>query len=348
MAIGAVWVSLPSLIGSATLWVIYQLAKGEVWSAGLPAMNLGFWKFPGLTFFTLRFPDLGSEVTAARVVALVCGIIILLFGLGPTLFIRERFQHYNSKHVSLWRAVVATLHNRAFVLVVLLRFAETLGSSLYSSISFFIGAYYICGGNRAEYTAFNNIGGALTGFLVNLLIWPLAVPLTRRLGKRWGLILGMGVQLLWAVTVPLVTRPGWIWIWFAHITFLLPFFSMKGMFLSAIMPDICDIDELESGERREGLYAAVLSFISKLEVSLCTLIGGYFLYWAGFDARAASKGIQPTVDVMHNLLWLGFVPLIFFCAVAFVITCLLPLTPKTMAAVHAALEARRAACAARA
>jgi Na+/melibiose symporter-like transporter len=92
----------------------------------------------------------------------------------------------------------------------------------------------------------------------------------------------------------------------------------------------------------EGLYSAVFSFINKLEISVVVLVSGYLLVWSGFDTKAAAKGILPTQEVLHSLLWWGFTPLIFFAAVAFVITFFNPLTPAMMAKVHAELEVRRA------
>jgi GPH family glycoside/pentoside/hexuronide:cation symporter len=186
------------------------------------------------------------------------------------------------------------------------------------------------------------IGGAWIGFAFTLLVWPLAAPLTRMIGKRWGLILGFGTTLLWAIITPLLVRPGWIW-WLLACNFLfMPWSMMQGVFMESIKPDICDIDELESGERREGLYSAVFSFINKLEISVVVLVSGYLLVWSGFDTKAAAKGILPTPEVLHSLLWWAFAPLILFAAVAFVITFFNPLTPAVMAKVYAELEERRA------
>ena len=189
------------------------------------------------------------------------------------------------------------------------------------------------------------IGGAWLGLAVASFVWPVAAPLTRRIGKRRGLILTFGLELVSAVTLPLILRPGWIWVLFFHmLVFIIPG-SMRGMFLSSIMPDICDLDELRSGERREGLYSSVLTFINQLEVSLCTLMRGYMLAWAGFNPKLVKEGILPSQDVLHNMLWLGLTPLLVFVLVAFVITWFIPLTPELMAKVRAELDARRAAAA---
>ncbi len=329
MAINNFWMTVPQLLGAGAYWLVLQLASGAKWE--IPKVG-----------WALQFPNLGSEVNAVRWVSVGVAAIIVVFGIVPTLFIKERFQNYNQTHVGLWPAFKATFRNRAFVVLILLRFAQTLGTVLYGALSSYIIIYAVCGGDKSQFSAVMGIGGAWIGFAFTLLVWPLAAPLTRMIGKRWGLILGFGTTLLSAIITPLLVHPGWIWWLLAFTFFFMPWSMMQGVFMESIKPDICDIDELESGERREGLYSAVFSFVNKLEISVVVLVSGYVLVWSGFDTQAAANGIVPTPHVIHNLLWWAFAPLIFFAAVAFAITFFNPLTPAVMARAHAELEERRA------
>ena len=80
----------------------------------------------------------------------------------------------------------------------------------------------------------------------------------------------------------------------------------------SIVPDICDLDELQHGNRREALFSAVLSFVYKLEVSLCVVLVGYLIRWSGFDPKAVS---QPA-EVLSRLQWFAYTPNIVFAALA--------------------------------
>ncbi|HOI53682.1 MAG TPA: MFS transporter [Phycisphaerae bacterium] len=334
-AIGTWWFTLPSLIGSSAYFFIVKLSEGSAWEPSL----LGY------TFFSIPLPDVGTKVDAVRYVAMICAGIILVFGLGPTLLIKERkwVVTRQGKHAGLFRCLLEAIKNRPFVMVLLLRLAETLGASLYTAVGIFINIHYVCGGDEKRQQAVMQIGGAVLGFLVASIVWPLAAPVTKLIGKRWGLILGYGASLLSACLLPLIVRPDWEWVLLAHtLVFLIPF-SMQKVFLESVMPDICDYDELKSGERREGLYTSVTTFINQLEISLCSLIAGCMMQRAGFDSKAVSQGVAPSTEVLHRLMWYGMTPLIFFSLVAFVITWFMPLTPKVMAEIHAELEKRRAA-----
>lgn len=47
------------------------------------------------------------------------------------------------------------------------------------------------------------------------------------------------------------------WVYLGFTLAFIPLGAIGGTFTSAVMPDICDIDELESGERREGLFVTI-------------------------------------------------------------------------------------------
>jgi GPH family glycoside/pentoside/hexuronide:cation symporter len=103
------------------------------------------------------------------------------------------------------------------------------------------------------------------------------------------------------------------------------------------MPDICDMDELQSGQRREALFSAVMVMIQKFENSLIFLSSGFILHVIGFDQNLT----QQPPEVIHHLLWFGFPVLIFFSALGFLISWFIPITEKKMALVRAQLEERR-------
>ena len=115
------------------------------------------------------------------------------------------------------------------------------------------------------------------------------------------------------------------------------------MFMASVMPDICDIDELASGERREGLFSAVMSFVSKIENSICMLMGGYMVAFSGFNTHLAQAMVQQPDWVLHRLRWLAFTPFIVFTGLAFVLACFFPITQRTMDEVRRRLDERRTA-----
>ena len=131
-------------------------------------------------------------------------------------------------------------------------------------------------------------------------------------------------------------RPGEYWLYIGFTLAFIPLQGIGGTFLNAIMPDICDIDELQSGERHEALFIAVLNWMSKLQNSIITVIAGYLLVWIGFDVKL---DVQPP-GVVESMRFWGFGMLILGSLLAFVISWWMPITAKQMAEVRAKLDER--------
>jgi GPH family glycoside/pentoside/hexuronide:cation symporter len=77
-------------------------------------------------------------------------------------------------------------------------------------------------------------------------------------------------------------------------------FGLGSLFtiILSMVADVCDQDELETGERREGMFSAVYWWMVKLGLALAGLIGGALLTWTGFKQEV---GIAQPVD---TLLWM--------------------------------------------
>jgi GPH family glycoside/pentoside/hexuronide:cation symporter len=78
------------------------------------------------------------------------------------------------------------------------------------------------------------------------------------------------------------------------------------MIVQSMLADICDDDELASGQRREGLFGAVFSWLMKTAVSLSFLATGTVLNLIGFDA--ARKAGQLPEAILGMRLFLSVAP----------------------------------------
>ncbi|MCK4881414.1 MAG: MFS transporter, partial [Candidatus Omnitrophica bacterium] len=74
-------------------------------------------------------------------------------------------------------------------------------------------------------------------------------------------------------------------------------FGLGSLFtiILSMVADVCDQDELETGERREGMFSAVYWWMVKLGMALASLIGGILLVKTGFRQEV---GIAQPVDTL--------------------------------------------------
>ena len=82
----------------------------------------------------------------------------------------------------------------------------------------------------------------------------------------------------------------------------IPFFAfgIGGLFtiMMSMTADICDLDELETGERREGAFGAIYWWMVKFGLAFAGLISGLILSVIGFDQSVAVQSAD-TLDLLR-------------------------------------------------
>jgi GPH family glycoside/pentoside/hexuronide:cation symporter len=263
------------------------------------------------------------------------GAIVLISGLVPVFACKERPVAAKRARVPIIRAMKEAFRMGAFRTYLLMRFCSSFGQVVFNQIIFYINAYYVCGGDKSLATKIIGVGTLLTVGL-SLAALPLVPRLSRLLGKRMAVIVGCAIALLQACLVPLLYNPAQPYLQLVAAAVTAPLVAISIVMRDAIVPDICDLDELENGTRREGLFTAVVLFVYKLEVSLCVVLAGYLLKFSAFDP---TLGTQPAA-VLTRLQWCAFLPNIVFAGIALIFAIRFPLTEAYMHTVRAKIDAR--------
>jgi GPH family glycoside/pentoside/hexuronide:cation symporter len=71
---------------------------------------------------------------------------------------------------------------------------------------------------------------------------------------------------------------------------------------ASMLADICDEDELRPGQRREGMFGAIYSWIQKSAVSASFLGAGVALAASGFQQKLGGEQSLHTLTAMRGLL----------------------------------------------
>jgi GPH family glycoside/pentoside/hexuronide:cation symporter len=102
--------------------------------------------------------------------------------------------------------------------------------------------------------------------------------------------------------------------------------------------DVIDYDEIETGNRREGAFAACASWIMKLGVAMGSWASGEILEQVGFKQALGGDQSHHTIFMIRILL--ASIPVIGLI-VALIFLIRFPLTQKKMGEIRQILEARR-------
>jgi GPH family glycoside/pentoside/hexuronide:cation symporter len=103
------------------------------------------------------------------------------------------------------------------------------------------------------------------------------------------------------------------------------------------MADVIDDDELGSGQRREGSFAACGSWISKVGLALGNGASGWVLMFTGFDAKLPAQGEEALLLIR---VFLSGIPICGLLVALYLVSRYV-LTEQRMREIRAELEARR-------
>ena len=117
-------------------------------------------------------------------------------------------------------------------------------------------------------------------------------------------------------------------------------FGMGSLFtiIPSMIADVCDVDELQTHERREGMYGSIFWWVIKLGMSLALVLSGYLLEGTGFDVDLGAAQAARTLTLMR-LADVG-VPVITSLLALWALS-RFPITEEYAGKVRADLEARR-------
>lgn len=180
-----------------------------------------------------------------------------------------------------------------------------------------IAVYYIFDGNMLIGASYGSIAGTL-GTVCAMLSIPLIVVLCKRLGKHNALRLALASLAIASVLKYFCYNPDMPWLLFIPPLFYSPAIAGFYNILSTMMGDVTDLDELRNGERREGMFGAVMAIIMKFMGSFTAVASGAVIVLSGFEIE---KGIHQDPGVFHTMLILfsivpGVVSIIGFALLA--------------------------------
>jgi sugar (glycoside-pentoside-hexuronide) transporter len=103
------------------------------------------------------------------------------------------------------------------------------------------------------------------------------------------------------------------WAVFATIALAAGGYAVIEMMPWSMLGEVIDEDELACGERREGVYGGVLTWIRKLAGAMAFALTGFLLEWAGFQGRSESQ----SETARGAIRWLTTLGPAFFLLLAF-------------------------------
>lgn len=320
---------------------------------------LGGWMIPvAVTLGIALTVGLGGTATGddqlnmagVRAMAWIVGVgVMIVCGALPGLLVRERLVTVAAEQskVSIISGIRGALRSLPFVILVAVIVLNTLSGVLASGIDQYLLVYFMHDGNAA--VGLTQKGVLTTGYAVaGFAFIPIITWLAGRFGKKAALYVVYAMMLVGAVGKWFIFVPGREMVSVAGVPIDLillidpllcgPMWVAVKIMLASMMADICDDDELRHGQRREGLFGAVFSWLEKMIVSAAYLGTGLALGVVGFEVARGAAQSEATFTGMR--LFLAGAPGIT-AALAIVALIFYPIDAARAAETRRQLEERR-------
>ena len=287
--------------------------------------------------------------TATRTLSVWVGVACMLLAMVPALFIPSRSTADDTHLIPLTLASVGLgfrelLHGfkEAFGCVPFRKLcvATFLIFNAFNTVaafSFFIVVYHLFAGDTTAAGIWPTLFGSIGALVTTFAVIPTVAWMSKRTGKKTAFMLSQGISIIGYVLLWFLMVPGKPWMFMLA----LPFFSfgIGGLFtlMMSMTADVCDLDELATGKRREGIFGAIYWWMVKLGFAVAGLLSGAIMAFVAFTPGAAA---QPEGAVDGLRLFYSGVP-IFGTLLAMWFMRDYDLDEKRAREVHAELERRR-------
>ena len=316
--------------------------------------------------------EVASPVNGMRYISIAIGILIIVLGVIPAIFVKERYYEsdvvQNQKKIGLITSFKETFSNKPFVILSLLTVFFLMGQAVFDGYGRYVGTYYVLGGDWVEGSKFAGYGTFLYT-VFSLMFIPIFRNLSEKIGKKKVLIIAISIALFsylttWWTNVPgpvwielenavtlfkntvfeltIENRPGYPFLMLINTIFIGVGYAGLWLMLPSMQADVIDYDELKTGERREGSFSSIYSWILKFSFMIGFLISGPLLEITGFDAETIDKVDGNVLEQIFLNMRIGYmiIPGVAL-SIALFLLFKFPITAKKAAEIRMKLEERR-------
>lgn len=258
------------------------------------------------------FPD--GAASGVRELSVWVAIPCSLFAMIPAFFLkskstldREDFlpitpAYVGKSVVNIFTSALEAFKIKQFKKIAFATFLIFNSFNIIASFTFLIIVHYMFNSDPASAGSWPAIHGSVGALFTSFLVIPIINWMAKTLGKKKAFIIAQSISII-----------GYILFWFLFVPgkpylfiYALPFhsFGIGSLFtiMMSMTADICDLDELNTGKRREGVLGAVYWWMVKFGFGIAALLSGSILWFVGFDAKAVSESAVTGMRIFYSVL----------------------------------------------
>ena len=251
-----------------------------------------------------------SADEAARELAIWVAIPCVSCAIVPSIFIKSKStlnEDYEPLNIANIGASLGKIYDSFIEAFKIKEFRKLCGATFFiynafmavSSLTFFVIVYKLFNGDAEATGIWVSLFGCLGALGTTFIVIPIVAWLSKRMGKKKAFMLSQSISILGYIMLYFLFIPGKPWMYIIA----LPFFSFGIGSLFTIMmsmtADVIDVDELNSGKRREGVFGAIYWWMVKVGFAIAGALSGMMIAAVGFNPDLTTAEQQSAVDGLH-------------------------------------------------
>jgi len=247
-----------------------------------------------------------SLVSGSRVCGVIIGVVVAALGALTAWRVREpvRALAVPGPKFSVWRGWRETVRRGDFTRLASAQCFIYASYLVIDNTGFYLNVFYVNHGDLAKGALLKGVAGM--GFQIGgLCAIPLIVRLSQRVGKKNAFQLCTASLVIAGIAKWFCYVPDAGWLLVIPSLLLAPGLVAVMVLVPSMTADICDLDEVSTGARREGMYNAVLGWMLKVALSGSIFLAGVVLHFTGWDTALKAAQAPETFLAMRILFSVG-------------------------------------------
>ena len=255
---------------------------------------------------------------AVRELAIWVGLACAICAMVPAIFIKSKstleenyspmtMKNIGGSLIKIWDSFGEAFTSAPFRKLCFATFLIFNAFNTVAAFTFFIIVYYLFNGDAGAAGIWPTLFGSVGALCTTFLVIPIVAKMSKAFGKKNAFLISQSISVL-----------GYVMLWFLFVPgkpylFLiaLPFFSfgIGGLFtiMMSMTADVIDLDELTSGQRREGVFGAIYWWMVKFGFAIAGGLSGAIFSFIGFDTALE---VQPESAIIGLRLFFSGLPIL--------------------------------------
>jgi GPH family glycoside/pentoside/hexuronide:cation symporter len=272
---------------------------------------IGQWAWVIVPWFWIVIYDLDiyeSATAGARNLSIWVGAFCMCLTIVPAVFCRtppvdpDTQQELSRKNIgnnvsSLLKGFVDTFKCKPFRKLCIATFFVFNAFNTVAGFSWFIIVYHMNQGDTGVAGTWPAWFGTLSALSTCFLVIPVVTYISQKIGKKNTFLLSQSISIVGYALFWWCFQPENPWMMFIPLPLFA--FGIGGLFtlMMSMTADVCDLDELNTGSRREGSFAAIYWWMVKFGFAIAGLMSGLILKLVGFDQSIAVQTPEALVSL---------------------------------------------------